>query len=133
MVERRKFKRIPANMMVRCKRFTANPEYTPGFPATTKNISGGGICFYTYNELKVFDKLRIEVTINAQKILKFIGQVVWVKKDSETAVNARQRFEVGIRIINIEPKDLEDLNKYTFFYFFNSKHTSSEEENNEKK
>lgn len=124
MPERRKFKRINTNAMVRWKKFTANPEHTPSFPATARNLSSGGVCFYTYSKLLKGDKIRVEIIMPNQTVAQFKGIVVWFREDKGFDAK-RLRYEVGVRILDATPQDIELINKYTFFNFFDRQSNST--------
>lgn len=116
--ERRKFKRVKVTALAQWKRFTANPEHTPSFPAIVKNVSPGGFCFSSYAQLKTGDKVRVEMTLPSKVILSFRAEIVWTSKPEPGNLPNRLRFDMGAKIVDISEKDQEELNRFTFLHFF---------------
>ena len=116
-LERRKFRRVPTTAVTQWKKYTANPEYTPSFPAITKNISLGGVCISTYSKLNLGDTLRVEISLPSKKTIKFLGKVVWLK-DAEHNKSERVQYDVGLQIADMSAEDQEEISKFAFLNFF---------------
>ncbi|MCP4651822.1 MAG: PilZ domain-containing protein [Candidatus Omnitrophica bacterium] len=119
MTERRKTKRIKLSAVAQWKKFTANPEGTPGYPAIIKNISTAGACFSSYIELNINDKIRLQIKIPSRKTVDLKCEIIWVEKISMGDAD-RSRYDVGVKIVDISNENLEEINKFTFLHFFNS-------------
>jgi hypothetical protein len=119
--ERRKFKRVVLNTVVRWQKYLNASEHTPNYPALARNISSGGLCFMTYGRVNVDDRLKIDVITPGGKTIKMVGQVVWIR-DVPTKDNPpKERFEVGVKLLQITPEDKAVIDKLTFFSFVGRK------------
>jgi hypothetical protein len=119
--ERRKSKRVVLNTVVRWQKYLTAGERTPNYPALARNISAGGICFMTYCRIVVNDRLKIDVITPGGKIIKMVGQVVWVRDIPTNDKLPKERFEVGVKLLQIAPEDKAVIDKLTFFSFVGRK------------
>jgi uncharacterized protein (TIGR02266 family) len=83
--ERRHFRRVPINVTVRI-------EYTGAeFPASSANLSAGGVFLETDHRLPVGTRvrLRFEVPIIAKYPIRAEAEVVWVRAEAPRGVAVR--------------------------------------------
>ena len=104
MRERRRFVRVPEHLQVsyRILPGTKMREYI------TKNISQGGMRFYVHELIPEGSILEIRLTL--QKIFfsfKSRVKVVWSKEEPRS-----ERYEVGVKFINIPQKAADNLLDY---------------------
>lgn len=130
-VERRKFKRLSILADVVFTKIGTCAEEK----ALTKDISTGGICFVTSEELKASDILELKISLpkENEKQIKPIGiiplrikeifltkkknvfasgKVIWVKKLEIQNKSQEQKFDIGVEFIHISDSDKVAINKY---------------------
>lgn len=78
--------------------------------ATTKNISGSGICIITTE--KIEKNSLVEVVINLRKDLSIIAQCTVIR--SNLLPNRRTRHEVGLKFVNIDERLRNTLIRFIF-------------------
>jgi len=119
--ERRKSKRVVLNTVVRWQKYLTAGEHTSNYPALARNISAGGICFMTYCKVAANERLKIDVIAPGGKVIKMVGQVVWVRDIPTNDKPPKERFEVGVKLLQITPQDKAIIDKLTFFSFVGRK------------
>jgi len=75
--------------------------------ATTKDISGGGICLFSDRVLPPGDRLQVAMKLpDREQPVNFIAEVVWSEPYEVIGKGGRQRsVEVGVRFLEIAPHD----------------------------
>ncbi len=96
MNERRKFTRIPFSSGVTYELSNAPKTKT----SIGKNISRGGVCFYSHEFILKESVLKINFTLKKYPYGAFV-KVAWVREDA-----ANDRYEVGTEFI--ETKKVDD-------------------------
>ena len=110
--ERRKFLRLNALVDVVYNKVSPSQKVEVSL---TKNISKGGICLITYEELKVSDNLDLNIYLPENKIpVHVIGRVAWVKDFIICNIPNGKRFDVGIEFLTITEEDQKKIDKYVF-------------------
>ena len=103
MQERRRFVRLATRLNVR---YTVLHQTQPS-PSVTRNISGGGICFFSEEALPAGTRLQVEVTLpDREQPIPFTAEVVW--SEQSVLIGKAQReeaVEIGVRFIEIAPDD----------------------------
>jgi c-di-GMP-binding flagellar brake protein YcgR len=113
--ERRKFVRL--NTLVDVVYNKVSPAQKVEV-SLTKNISKGGICLIAYDELKVSDKLDLNIYLPEDKTpVHAIGRVAWVQDFVICNIPNGKRFDVGIEFTHINEQDLEKIDKHVFSHF----------------
>ena len=105
MEERRRFVRLDTRLEVTS---TVLPA-TQARQAVTKDIGGGGICFFADRELKPGDRLQVTMKLpGREQPVNFTAEVVWCEPYEVIGKTGRQRsIEVGVRFLEIAPQDQE--------------------------
>ena len=105
MEERRRFVRLDTRLDVN---FTVLPT-TQVQQTLTKDIGGGGICFFADRELKPGDRLQVSMKLpDRERPVNFTAEVVWSEAYEVIGKSGRQRsVEVGVRFLEIAPQDQE--------------------------
>ena len=104
MEELRKYVRIPEDSQILYKVIPSEKsgEYL------TKDISQGGIRFLVHSFIPKDSNLRVRLTLhNADVAIEALVRLVWIKE-----VPHSERYEVGVRFIDIPPKATEYLINY---------------------
>ncbi len=112
----RMFPRIPKDIPVEVSEISYPFSEKPGKRCSSKNISGGGICFVSSNPYKSRALLNLNIRIAgwqsykkpfslfvdlaAETPLTVIGEVVWCKANSNDLT-----FDIGIKFLNIDQDD----------------------------
>jgi hypothetical protein len=110
--ERRKFRRF--NVLADVV-YNKRLSLEKGRLSLTKNISKGGICLIVYEELKELDLLDLKIYLPESKTpISAVGRVVWVRDFIIGDIAYGKRFDIGIEFIEINEKDLNQLDKYLF-------------------
>lgn len=80
----------------------------------TKNLSAGGMCFVSDIPRQAKDTVEVEVQLpDFAKTVVFQAVVMWSRLIPSTDKSVRvSRFEIGVRITNIDPKSQALLNQY---------------------
>ena len=82
-----------------------------------KNISMGGICIISYEELKPQEALDLEVYLpEDKKPIKVLGRVAWIKEFVIGDPLKGKRYDVGVEFVRISDENREKINKYVFKY-----------------
>lgn len=115
---RRRFKRFAMHALVKWKPISANPGYTPSYPAIIKDISPQGVLIASFTKINTGDNIRLEVKLPTGAVVDFVGQAKWVLEAAAHGRLDRNRYDVGIQIVDISPLNLKHLNEFTFFHFF---------------
>jgi len=105
MEERRRFVRLDTRLEVT---YTVLPG-THARQAVTKDIGGGGICFFADSELKPGDRLQVTMKLpGREQPANFTAEVIWCEPYEVIGKAGRQRsIEVGVRFLEIAPQDQE--------------------------
>ena len=107
--ERRKYVRLEASVEV---------QYTViGKPGTievfSKNISAGGLCITTKEEMVADTPLQIEIKIpDLKDHIRALARVIWQKKCEGTAEGLQAYYDTGIEFTGISDFDRFNINRY---------------------
>ncbi len=107
--ERRKYVRLEASVEV---------QYTViGKPGTievfSKNISAGGLCITTKEEIISDTPLQIQIKIpDLKDPIRALARVVWQKKREGTAEGPKAYYDTGIEFTGISDFDRFNINRY---------------------
>ena len=80
----------------------------------SKNISGGGVRFIAEHPLEV--GTRLEVIVHLDLPVRFLGEVIWTHLVTKSTSAEFGGTEVGVRFVEITPKDLALVKQYATFY-----------------
>ncbi len=101
--EKRKYKRANMQLPIRYKKLD---QY--GIPATTDNIGGGGLMFFSTQDIPISTYLVLELPLPIYpEPIKIQGRVVWTRKNI-----AQNNYSIGVEFSNIVELDKEKLIKY---------------------
>jgi len=103
MEERRRFVRLDTQLKVK---YTVLPQ-TEARPTVTKDISGGGICFFADEMLQPGTTLQVEMTLpDRDTPAPFTAEVIWCEPYEVIGKTKRERaIEVGVRFVEVAPVD----------------------------
>lgn len=108
--EHRKFIRLQAPIGITYRTVKKNKRQKPQL-SLIKNISGGGLCFISKDDMRCGDLLDIEIAIpHLAEPVHAVGEVVWYSAGRE----GREHAEAGVRFRDIEPKDLHNILEYIY-------------------
>lgn len=102
-IDRRKFPRANYPCLLIIRRDNATPE---AMLTHTENIGIGGVGIITKRELKLFDKVELELDLlDMQPHIKCDGKIVWSVRRKDTEEVKPSYFDIGIEFVNINDKD----------------------------
>ena len=85
--------------------------------ALSKNISGGGVRFVAEHPLEVGARLEVIVHLPSPDMpIRFVGEVMWTKLMTKMDATGLGGTEVGVRFVEITPKDAVLIKQYAAFY-----------------
>jgi c-di-GMP-binding flagellar brake protein YcgR len=116
--ERREYCRAPLPLTIGVSVLAADEENTSGTGVSCRgrDISGGGISFYSTARYMYGNVLRIRIALPGSestayptegRLLQLMGSVMWSKKDSD-----KERYITGIQFLNIYEDDFNLLSDY---------------------
>ncbi|MFZ5800848.1 MAG: PilZ domain-containing protein [Candidatus Omnitrophota bacterium] len=102
-IDRRKFPRANYPCLLIIRRDNAAPE---AMLTHTENIGIGGVGIISKRELKLFDKVELELDLlDMQPHIKCDGKIVWSVRRKDTEEVKPSYFDIGIEFVNINDKD----------------------------
>ena len=107
--ERRNYARLKATVEVK--------YLVIGKPGTiqvsSKNISAGGLCIVTEEQLTAETPLQLKIKLpDIKDPIRALGKAVWQKKFEAAGENPRVYFDTGIEFTGISDFDRFNLNRY---------------------
>lgn len=107
MEERRQFVRLDTRLDVL---YSVLPDGSPQ-RAASKNIGGGGICFFAEKVLTPGTCLQVAMKLpDREQPVNFMAEVVWSEPYEVIGRTERQRaVEVGVRFLEVAPQDREAI------------------------
>jgi len=117
--------RIPRGVLIEIKKLEYPLSNESGEKSTTRNIAKQGICFSAPTQYKTGETLSINIRLKGwhrhrrgltailydelskTDTLTVIAEVIWSKKSTAT-----NRFDIGVKFINVYEDDLIALEKY---------------------
>jgi hypothetical protein len=102
--ERREYIRVREKLVTFVKQTATGKVHR----ALTRDISGVGICLITNEPLEAGAPLEFELKLpEFDRAVPFTGHVAWSKVMNEAGAGFKEPMrEIGIRFVNIAPKDL---------------------------
>lgn len=99
--ERRQFVRINTNFVI--SYYVYPGEINKTDMTLTRNVSLGGVCFTTDNNFPMGTILHITLRLpKVVRLVEVLAEVVYVKQEK----NKKLLFDIGIKFIKVEDKDL---------------------------
>ena len=107
MEERREFVRLDTRMDVAYSVLSSQQPTR----VVTKNISGGGICFFSDRVLRPGTRLQVTMKLpDREEPLRFMAEVAWSEQYEMIGKAQRQRsVEVGVQLLDISPQDRDAI------------------------
>jgi len=102
--DRRRFFRFKANIDIH---FAYQDKY---IKEHTKDISGGGICFYLKNQIPINSYLTLEIALPSEVMYRPIASVIKVVRVRES--EDKKRYEIGAMFVQLDPLDRTAIIKY---------------------
>ncbi len=107
-IDRRRFPRV--NAMVE---YTIIEKVFQENGGNTKNISAGGIAFFTHDRIKANSILSLSVSLPDTTVFQSKAKVVWCDC-VEVSWNPDIHYECGVKFIEIDELSRRKISKYTF-------------------
>ena len=112
MEERREYVRLDAGVNVNYKTSTAPNR---GIVSTSKDISAGGIRFFTDQKLRIGSVIDLEISLPEQELPVSVNcEVVFSDEFSIMTESSKPTFETAVKFISIEDKNKDKISKYIF-------------------
>jgi len=118
MQERRRFVRVDVRVNIWWRKI---PDSAVKGKATNKDISEQGIWLIVDEAVQTGDKLQLEMELPTNKIIKCVGEVVWVDPFMIVGYSEIKKYNVGIKFINITAEDRGKLQKFINSNLFRDK------------
>jgi c-di-GMP-binding flagellar brake protein YcgR len=110
--ERRKYPRF--NFQVEVEISQKN-ECGSNDPASSRNISQGGVCIIVYERIKVSDILELEIRLPDEEMpVKVLGRVAWVKEFVIGDSKEGMRYDTGIEFMDLSAETAQKIEKYIY-------------------
>ncbi len=98
-------------------RFKANINVHFAFQETfrsqvTKDVSAGGISFFSENKIPLNTFLTIEIILPREVLNRPIASVVKIARVKEVKIKDRKKFEIGAELVQINHEDKATIVKY---------------------
>ena len=104
-IEKRRYSRIGAHVPIQYKELHGGSPITG---AVTKDLSEGGIKFYTHKFISLACRMIVELNLPAiEKNIKAISKVAWIKK-----LPAGDDYEVGNQFLDMTKEDKQTISGY---------------------
>lgn len=110
-IQRRNFVRLDAKLRVVSSKIDEDRAGLESFPATTIDISGGGILFGCEHPLHIGELLEATIFIGENQTVTAVGRVVRVVEQSALS---KYRFSVGLEFTVIKEAERDKIIKYIF-------------------
>ncbi len=115
MIEKRKFVRITASILIKWKKTEGIPNKTLNSLNIAKNVSRGGICLPMDQKIRVGENLALELRLPTRQIIKIKGKVTYVNDFTEIVdLKRRNNYDVGIEFLEMSKEDRNEFNKFVF-------------------
>lgn len=114
-MERRRFSRLAANVLVTWKRFDRVIGHTNDKKDTSRNISRGGICVVTTQTLRAGDTLHLDISLPDGRTIVSSGKVMWSKPVGLMGIRG-QEYEVGVQFLRMDDEDKSAIEKFVLGY-----------------
>ncbi len=110
MEERRQFVRLDTRLEIT---YSVLPAGAPQ-PATTKDISAGGVCLFADRELPQGTRLQVTMKLpDREAPVYFTAEVMWSEAYEMIGKTERTRaVEIGVRFVEIAPQDQEAVMRH---------------------
>jgi c-di-GMP-binding flagellar brake protein YcgR len=108
--ERREFLRLHARLNISYK-ITDTKQLGKSL---SKDMSGGGVRFVAEHPLEI--GAQVDITLHLDMPVRFRGEVVWSKPVLKSDTDPLGGTEVGVRLIEITPKELALIKQYASIY-----------------
>ena len=104
----RKFPRVS----YKCRILVCRDDKESLIDTCIENIGQGGICVSLTEEIKIFDKVNLEVFIGeGQQPVRCRGKVVWVVKGGSDKDPSAVLYDTGIEFIDLQKEDKGRIRK----------------------
>jgi hypothetical protein len=111
MKERRRFPRSRARLKVKWKKTSGALEGGLSLLDEAKNIGAGGICLMACGkDIKVDERLHLEIELPGIKTMTAQARVVWVDKLEDVDKDGRQKHEVGLEFLYLNSAEKAHIN-----------------------
>ena len=107
MEERRQFVRLDTRLPTAYRVLPSSEAQH----SVTKDISGGGICVFVSDPLRLGTQLQVTITLpDSARAVTFTGEVVWCES-SEIIGKAQQHRSTlaGVKFVAIAPEDQREI------------------------
>ena len=112
MEEKRKFVRLKRDVNIRWTKADEAQETAAQAQDITMDISEGGICLITYEELPIGKELNLEMELPTGKTIFSKAKVSWVREFEIIGEKTEKGYEVGVQFVDISPSDREEISRF---------------------
>ena len=114
MQEKRKFARLKVSVDVKWRKLEKSIQTETDTIDTAKDISRGGICVTSHQQLKPGTNLHLDITLPTGKVIAAAGKVVWIKNCSTLHGIGQEVYYIGIEFLHMSNEDREEIYKFVF-------------------
>ncbi len=116
MEERRKFSRLDISVGVAWRRLGAQMTEALADSDATRNIAEGGVCLVANERFEIGDRVELTLTLPSQKIVKTLGEVVWVQDAAMARQDGIQRFDIGVAFSSLPQDEWQEMKQFLYSF-----------------
>jgi len=116
MEERRKFSRLDISVGVAWRRLGAQMTETLADIDATRNIAEGGVCLVADERFQVGDRLELTLTLPSRKVIKTLGEVIWVHDAAIARQDGIQRFDIGVAFTSLPSEEWQEMKQFLYSF-----------------
>jgi len=116
MEERRKFSRLDISVGVGWRRLGPQMADALADIDATRNIAEGGVCVVANERFQVGDRLELTLTMPSEKIIRTLGEVVWVHEAVMAREDGIQRLDVGVAFSNVPQDEWQEIKQFLYSF-----------------
>ena len=110
MEERRKFSRLDISVGVGWRRLGSE------MAETLADIAEGGVCLVANERFEMGDRLELTLTLPSQKVIKTLGEVIWVHEATMARQDGIQRFDIGVSFSGLPEDEWQEMKQFLYSF-----------------
>lgn len=116
MEERRKFSRLDISVGVAWRRMGSEVAETIADIDATRNIAEGGVCLVVNERFEIGDRLELTLTLPSQKVIRTLGEVIWVHDAMMGRQDGIQRFDIGVGFSGLPEAEWQEMKQFLYSF-----------------
>ena len=116
MEERRKFSRLDISVGVGWRRLGSEMAEAVADIDATRNIAEGGVCLVANERFGLGDRLELTLTLPSQKVIKTLGEVIWVHDAAMARQDGIQRCDIGVAFSSLPEDEWQEMKQFLYSF-----------------